>query len=293
MPLPPDPPFAVDERETLVTFLDYYRVGAAPQGGRPDAGAARGARCRRPTCRSVGSSSTWRWSRTTGSCATGSGADPGEPWTSVDWDGRPRLGLPLGRRRRARATARALHGGDRAQPRGDRGLRRPRRRRPSRADRVISLRWMLVHMIEEYARHCGHADLAAPVDRRRRSAIDPSDVSQRSGAAPVSLLRVALVAGRVGGGQLLRESARGAPAPRAAAAATIARMMRLVSAARRLCSNSTGAPTEALTCGRVDHVQHVRQAGAARPDLLGAPQTRPGSPAHPRAGRAGPHPTGP
>ena len=25
--------------------------------------------------------------------------------------------------------------------------------------RVISLRWMLVNMIEEYARHCGHADL--------------------------------------------------------------------------------------------------------------------------------------
>ena len=24
---------------------------------------------------------------------------------------------------------------------------------------VLSLRWMLVHMIEEYARHCGHADL--------------------------------------------------------------------------------------------------------------------------------------
>jgi len=22
-----------------------------------------------------------------------------------------------------------------------------------------SLRWLLVHMIEEYARHCGHADL--------------------------------------------------------------------------------------------------------------------------------------
>ncbi len=26
-------------------------------------------------------------------------------------------------------------------------------------DRTISLRWILVHMIEEYARHCGHADL--------------------------------------------------------------------------------------------------------------------------------------
>ena len=26
IPVPSDPPFAVDERETLVTFLDYYRV---------------------------------------------------------------------------------------------------------------------------------------------------------------------------------------------------------------------------------------------------------------------------
>lgn len=26
-------------------------------------------------------------------------------------------------------------------------------------DRLVSLRWILVHMIEEYARHCGHADL--------------------------------------------------------------------------------------------------------------------------------------
>jgi len=23
----------------------------------------------------------------------------------------------------------------------------------------VSLRWILIHMIEEYARHCGHADL--------------------------------------------------------------------------------------------------------------------------------------
>jgi hypothetical protein len=28
----------------------------------------------------------------------------------------------------------------------------------TRRDRVISLRWVLVHMIEEYARHNGHAD---------------------------------------------------------------------------------------------------------------------------------------
>ncbi|GGR70055.1 putative damage-inducible protein DinB [Nocardioides luteus] len=29
----------------------------------------------------------------------------------------------------------------------------------SREGEPISLRWILVHMIEEYARHCGHADL--------------------------------------------------------------------------------------------------------------------------------------
>lgn len=27
------------------------------------------------------------------------------------------------------------------------------------SDDVVTLRWILVHMVEEYARHCGHADL--------------------------------------------------------------------------------------------------------------------------------------
>ncbi len=31
--------------------------------------------------------------------------------------------------------------------------------RPNREGRHWSLRWILIHMIEEYARHCGHADL--------------------------------------------------------------------------------------------------------------------------------------
>lgn len=31
----------------------------------------------------------------------------------------------------------------------------------SHPDRRESLRWILVHMVEEYARHCGHADLIA------------------------------------------------------------------------------------------------------------------------------------
>jgi hypothetical protein len=35
----------------------------------------------------------------------------------------------------------------------------PAARRHARTDEAISLRWILLHMIEEYARHNGHADL--------------------------------------------------------------------------------------------------------------------------------------
>lgn len=31
--------------------------------------------------------------------------------------------------------------------------------KPSKSGESWSLRWILIHMIEEYARHCGHADL--------------------------------------------------------------------------------------------------------------------------------------
>ena len=87
-----------------------------------------------------------------------SGADPGEPWTSVDWDADPDwdfhsaaddqpeqlLELYTDAIERSRgAVEGCLDLSATAESRG----------------RVISLRWMLVHMIEEYARHCGHADL--------------------------------------------------------------------------------------------------------------------------------------
>jgi hypothetical protein len=41
--------------------------------------------------------------------------------------------------------------------RGD--LSQPAKRAPWRDGRVPSLRWILTHMIEEYSRHNGHADL--------------------------------------------------------------------------------------------------------------------------------------
>lgn len=157
VPLPPDPPFAVDERETLVTFLDYYRAVLI----RKAAGLTREqlAVTLPPSDVSIGGlvkhmalvENNWfvhNW------C----GADPGEPWTNVDWQADPDWDfhsaagdepehlLTLYTTEVARSRQ-AIEGcSDLSATAESRG-------------RVISLRWMLVHMIEEYARHCGHADL--------------------------------------------------------------------------------------------------------------------------------------
>ena len=86
------------------------------------------------------------------------GEPPAEPWASVDWDADPDwefdtagddepgqllawFEASIDASRRAIADSHDLSAT--AESRG----------------RVISLRWILVHMIEEYARHCGHADL--------------------------------------------------------------------------------------------------------------------------------------
>ena len=63
---------------------------------------------------------------------------------------------PAGRHaRRCRRRAAARDRRRRAHPRR---RRRPRRRRVTTEHRR-NVRWILVHMVEEYARHCGHADL--------------------------------------------------------------------------------------------------------------------------------------
>ena len=157
IPAPADPPFAVDERETLVTFLDYYRAVLI----RKAVGLSREqlAVTLPPSDMSVGGlvkhmalvENNWfvrNWR----------GHDPGEPWTSVDWEADPDwdfhsaaddepeqlLELYTDAIERSRgAIEGCLDLSATAESRG----------------RVISLRWMLVHMIEEYARHCGHADL--------------------------------------------------------------------------------------------------------------------------------------
>jgi hypothetical protein len=79
-------------------------------------------------------------------------------------ESRPRLGLALGRRGHPRAAPYALQAAV-ARSRSlvtealaDGGLERLARRTwPD--GRAPSLRWILVHLVEEYARHNGHADL--------------------------------------------------------------------------------------------------------------------------------------
>lgn len=88
-------------------------------------------------------------------------AQPDEPWRDIDWEADPdaefteEVDLPLrdlvaryvravDRSRRITAAATSL----------DQLARRPRH-----DGRVVSLRWILLHMLEETARHNGHADL--------------------------------------------------------------------------------------------------------------------------------------
>lgn len=159
----PKPPLDGDEWETLNGFLDFHRATLAWK--------CRGltaAQLRRPLPPSgmtlagllkhlayVEDDWFGRWLHDT---------PPREPWASVDWAAEPDWdwesaaqddpeqlhqlweGAVL-RARSAAATAHAAHGlagaAQRAWPDG----------------RSPSLRWILTHMIEEYARHNGHADL--------------------------------------------------------------------------------------------------------------------------------------
>ncbi len=159
----PEPPAAADETDTLLGFLDYQRATFAWKCAGLDAAGLQA---------TVGVSSMtlggmlkhmahveeWWFSRSL------YGRPPASPWDAVDWSADPdwewhsaagdspeRLrGLWQESVDRSRnLVAEALTDG---------GLDRPSSR--AWADgQTPSLRWILCHMIEEYARHNGHADL--------------------------------------------------------------------------------------------------------------------------------------
>ena len=159
----PEPPLAGDEADTLLGFLDYQRATLAWKCAGLDAAGLQATTA--ASSMTLGGllkhlsyvEDLWfsRWLH---------GRDPQPPWDTVDWEAdsdwewhsaahdSPGQLLTLWEDSMARSralVADALRGA---------GLEQltPRTWPDGRAP---SLRWILCHLIEEYARHNGHADL--------------------------------------------------------------------------------------------------------------------------------------
>jgi uncharacterized damage-inducible protein DinB len=159
----PEPPLAGDETATLLGFLDFQRATLAWKCEGLDAVGLRA---------TVGASTMTLGGmlKHLASVEDGwfsrrlRGRDLPAPWDTVDWSADPDWDwhsaagdspdelFALWREavERSRSAVREAL--------ADGGLEQPARR-PMRDGRVPSLRWIVVHMIEEYARHNGHADL--------------------------------------------------------------------------------------------------------------------------------------
>ena len=159
----PEPPLAGDETATLLGFLEYQRATLAWKCAGLDAAGLRATVAASPM--TLGGmlkhlayvESDWcsRWLH---------GRDPEPPWNAVDWTADPDWDwhsaiedTPEQLRtlwQDSVAHSRSLV----AEAMADGGLARPARRTwPD--GRAPSLRWILFHLVEEYARHNGHADL--------------------------------------------------------------------------------------------------------------------------------------
>lgn len=159
----PEPPYAGDEAATLLGFLDFQRAtlgwkcaGLDADGLRATTAASSmtlGGLLKHMALVELDWFAEWLHGR-----------DPGPPWNAVDWtadpdwewrtaaDDRPEelRALWADAVRRSRTLV--------AEALADGGLDRPARR-SFPGGGTPSLRWIVIHMIEEYARHNGHADL--------------------------------------------------------------------------------------------------------------------------------------
>lgn len=159
----PEPPLAAGETETLLGFLDYQRATLAWKCSGVDAEGLRATVG--PTSMTLGGLlKHLAWVEDYWFSRRLHGRDPHPPWDSVDWDADPDwewhsaaddsfeqlFALWAGAVERSRSRV--------AEALADGGLER-RAERSWPDGRTPSLRWILVHMIEEYARHNGHADL--------------------------------------------------------------------------------------------------------------------------------------
>lgn len=159
-----EPPLAADETATLLGFLEFQRATLAWKCAGLDADGLRVAVA--PSSMTLGGmlkhlayvEDLWCSRRL-------HGRDPAPPWDSVDWDAdvdwdwhsaagdtpeelRALWEDAVERSRSLVAAALA-----------DGGLERPAAWVDDWYGVAPSLRWILVHLIREYARHAGHADL--------------------------------------------------------------------------------------------------------------------------------------
>lgn len=159
----PEPPRVADELATLVGFLEFLRATFAWRVSGLDDEQLH--RTLHPTTMTLGAmvkhlafvEDYWF------TCCLG-GRAPVEPFRSADWGADPdwdwhSAASDTGDELRAlwqgcveRSRAQLAESAASADGLGVTFVRRSR-------DERLSLRWLMTHMIEEYARHCGHADL--------------------------------------------------------------------------------------------------------------------------------------
>ncbi|CAL9295114.1 MULTISPECIES: DinB family protein [unclassified Streptomyces] len=151
-----DMPAAPDERAHLVTFLDYVRDTAIAKCDGLGADGARSAPLpHSPLMTAAGLISHLRWVEHYWLEAVFLGEEDRTPWTREDPDREMRIALdiPLPRliaeyREQSDRLRDVIAGHDLDAT----------ARRPVRDGVHVSLRWILLHLIEETARHNGHLD---------------------------------------------------------------------------------------------------------------------------------------
>ncbi|MEV4018183.1 DinB family protein [Nonomuraea angiospora] len=159
----PEPPLAADETGTLLGFLDYQRATLAWKCSDLDAAGLKATVGVSPMTLG-GMLKHLAYVESHWFIRSLHGAEWPPPWDTVDWkadhdwdwhsaaDDSPEQLFALWQEAVSRsrsAVTKALADGDLGQP--------AKRSWPD--GQTPSLRWILCHMIEEYARHNGHADL--------------------------------------------------------------------------------------------------------------------------------------
>jgi uncharacterized damage-inducible protein DinB len=162
MTLPPrtDPPFDADEAATLYGYLDYHRATLLRKTDGLDAAGL--AATHPPSTMTLGGMvKHLAYVEDNWFVEFFLGQEAPQPWRDADWDADPDWEWTTGATDDA-AALRAQFEQTVARSRSvvegvDLGTLSARRLR--RPDVQVSLRWIVVHLIEEYARHNGHADL--------------------------------------------------------------------------------------------------------------------------------------